>query len=104
MTRQTIRNFVFAAAAAVVLTAGTAQAEIRRSQPISIPYEFQVDKTKMPAGEYRVEQDSMSEFALLVNNKTGERVFFLRPKNVRTPGKATLTLVPGETGVKVKVS
>jgi hypothetical protein len=103
MTKQTIRNFVFAAAAAVVFTAGTAQAEQRRSQPVTIPHDFQVDNVKLPAGEYRVEQDTMSEFAALVNNKTGQKVIFLRPRNTRTPGKVYVKLQPGKNGVQVKV-
>lgn len=104
MTKQTIRNFAFAAAAAFVFTAGTAQAEHRRSQPVVISQEFHVDNVKMPAGEYRIEQDSMSEFAALVNTETGKKVLFLRPRNLRTPGKVTVRLKPGKSGMEAKVS
>lgn len=104
MTKQTIRNFVLAAAAAVVLSTGTAYAEQHRSRTVTINHDFLVDNTRMPAGDYRVYQDTMSEFASLVNTKTGQKVLFLRPRNIRTPGQVTVMFVPAENGVKIKVS
>jgi hypothetical protein len=59
-------------------TASTLSAAVFRTETVEIPFAFQVAKTTLPAGEYRVEQKFGSSIAFLVNVKTGRQVQVLR--------------------------
>jgi len=66
-----------------------------RSEKVAIPFDFQVSKKTMPAGEYRVQQGFGGGVAYLVNIRTGEQVQLLR-----APGKSDsrVRLVFEDTG------
>jgi hypothetical protein len=77
---------------AILLLAGSVlQASAVIAERVEIPFDFQVQKHKiMPAGDYRVEQDPGSGFALLVNRKTGETVELPSPPTAHQRGKVRL--------------
>jgi hypothetical protein len=71
--------------------AGTAHAADLSSKVVAVPFSFKVEKTTLPAGRYRVEQNAGKHVVFLVNVETGHRVNLIRI-NVNDPsGKATLT-------------
>jgi hypothetical protein len=91
MIQKAIRVLAFIPCAAVILGGCALKATTVKSEKFEIPFEFQVQNQKtLPAGEYRVEQESGSELATLVNTKTGERVNFLRPATTHQQGKTHL--------------
>jgi hypothetical protein len=102
MTQRTFRAFALLPCAAVILGA-SAQASAIKSDKFEIPFEFKVQKHKtLPAGEYEVQQAGGSNFAILVNRHTGERVQFLRPSNTHEEGKARLIFENNENGHSLK--
>ena len=87
---KTFRASVIIPCAAVALSAFALHASEVKTEKFSIPFEFQVAKHTMPAGEYRVQQAEGSNIALLVNAKTGKQVEFIRPANTHKEGRAKL--------------
>jgi hypothetical protein len=83
--------FAFAACIAAFGSMGMLKAEARTSESVAIPFEFRVQQTTMPAGEYRIEKLFGSPLALLVNTKTGDRVYVFRDAQPKTEGKTTMT-------------
>jgi hypothetical protein len=89
--------------AALILGASALQATTVKSEKFEIPFEFKVQKLQtLPAGEYEVQQAGGSDFAILVNRKTGQRVQFLRPPNTHEEGKARLIFENNENGYSLK--
>lgn len=84
------RASVIIPCAALALSAFAAFATEVRSEKFSIPFDFQVGKQTLPAGEYRIHQIEGNNVALLVNAKTGKQVELLRPTNTHREGKAKL--------------
>src|SRR5277367_3635336 len=68
-----------------------------RSQKFTVPFTFKVYNKVMPAGEYRVEQSAGTEITNIVNVRTGQRVYFMRPTPLRVAGKARLLFEEKET-------
>jgi hypothetical protein len=91
MNIKTILQSFAITGAALVLLSGSAQAGNVRSEKISIPFSFEVQKEVLPAGEYQIEQAFGSQFAALVNVRTGARVQFLRSSSNCQQGKSILT-------------
>ncbi len=104
MKKRIVYAIALALGATTLGSVSSLKAEINRSNGVTIPYDFRVDKKKMPSGEYFVEQEVGTEVATLVNSKTGERVRVMRPSARRKAGKTVLTLVPGKNGVSLRVS
>jgi hypothetical protein len=103
MTQRTLRAFALLPCAALMLGASAMQASTVKSDKFEIPFEFKVQSHKtLPAGEYEVLQASGSNFAILVNRHTGERVQFLRPSNTHQEGKARLIFENNEYGHSLK--
>ena len=71
------------------------------TENIAIPFEFKVDKTTLPAGEYRVEQDFGKYLCSIVNINTGRRIQVLRDIGHRTDGRAKLVFEPTGEGYKL---
>jgi hypothetical protein len=91
MIQRTLRAFALLPCAALILGTSAVQASNVKSDKFEIPFALQVQKHKtLPAGEYEVQQAGGSDFAILVNRHTGERVQFLRPPNTHEDGKARL--------------
>jgi hypothetical protein len=90
MSIKTVLQSFAITGAALVLLSGSAQAGNVRSEKISIPFSFEVQKRVLPAGEYRVEQGFGSPVAELVNVRTGSRVQLLRASSDYQEGKSTL--------------
>jgi hypothetical protein len=103
MTKHIVRSVAIAAGIVALTPLGSLRAETK-SAPVTIPYEFQVQNTKLPAGEYRVEQPMGTEYAMLVNMKTGDRVYVMRPKPMRKDGKTRLIIAHTDAGAKLKIS
>jgi hypothetical protein len=88
---------------AAFLIGSTLQATVLRSDKVDIPFAFSVSKHKtMPAGQYRVEQNTDSEIATLINTKTGERIQMLSPHNTHHEGKAQLVFESNPAGHTLK--
>jgi hypothetical protein len=90
MIPRTIRASVLLSGAALMLASAALQASPVKSEKFEIPFSFKVQTHTLPAGEYQIQQATESEFAVLVNAKTGERVEVLRPATIRQTGKARL--------------
>jgi len=91
-----IRAFVILPCAALALSTFALQAAAVKSETFKIPFEFQVQKQTMPAGDYRVQQAQGSDIALLENTKTGKRVEFVRPTPTHQQGKVRLVFEGGQ--------
>jgi hypothetical protein len=103
MTQRTFRALALLPCAALLMGASAMQASTIKSDKIEIPFEFKVQKHRtLPAGEYEVQQATGSNFAILVNRHTGERVQFLRPSNTHQEGKARLIFENTENGHSLK--
>jgi hypothetical protein len=103
MIQRRIHAFALMPCAALILGASALHANTLKSEKCEIPFEFKVQKHQtLPAGEYEVQQASDSNFAMLVNRKTGERVQFLRPSNTHEEGKARLVFENNESGHSLK--
>ena len=103
MINRTLRVFALLPCVALIMGASAMQASTVKSDKFEIPFEFKVQKHKtLPAGEYEVQQAGGSNFAVLVNRKTGERVQFLRPSNTHEEGKARLIFEDDENGRLLK--
>lgn len=103
MIQRRIHAFALLPCAALILGASSLHATTLKSEKFEIPFEFKVQKHQtLPAGEYEVQQASDSNFAILRNRKTGERVQFLRPSNTHEEGKARLVFENGENGHSLK--
>jgi uncharacterized membrane protein len=75
---------------AAMVTASALNATTFQTEKIAIPFQFQVAKTTLPAGEYRVQQHFGSGIVYLVNVKTGQQVQVLRNTAGQREGKARL--------------
>jgi hypothetical protein len=94
--QKAFRIHVILPCAALVLSTVALQAAAVKTETFAIPFEFQVQRQTMPAGEYRIQQAQGSDIALLVNTKTGKRVEFIRPATTHEQGKARLVFEGGE--------
>jgi hypothetical protein len=102
MTKRTLRALAFMPCAALILGASALQASTVRSEKFQIPFPFQAQNHVMPAGVYEVEQAAGSDFAVLINGKTGERVRYRRPSYIRQEGKARLVFENNQNGHLLK--
>ena len=87
--KNVFRTCAVGVAIAAIMTT-SALATSFQSEKVVIPFQFQVAKTVMPAGDYRVQQTFGSDIAFLVNLKTGQQVQLLRSGAHRADGKARL--------------
>jgi hypothetical protein len=87
---------------AAMMTASALNATSFQTEKIEIPFSFQVSKTTMPAGEYRMRQNFGSEIAYLVNLKTGQQVQVLRSVGMKQDGRARLVFESTEKGHVLK--
>ena len=72
-----------------------------QSRNIAVPFAFKVDRTTLPAGHYRVEQNIGKQVAFIVNVQTGHRIQIMRD-NVNDPtGNAKLTFERTRDGYKL---
>lgn len=102
MNNKLVRTFALALGSAAIMFTGSAQAATRTAK-ITVPFQFQVNRTTMPAGDYRIEQDFGSDIAMVVNVGTGQRVQVLRPASRRIEGRAKLEFVRTDAGYKLRV-
>jgi hypothetical protein len=102
MTKRTLRAFALLPCAALILGASALQASTVRSDKFQIPFPFKAQNHVMPAGEYETEQAGNSDFVILTNRKTGERVRYRRPSYVREEGKARLIFENNQDGHLLK--
>jgi hypothetical protein len=68
--------------------AGKANAADFESKTIAVPFAFKVDRTTLPAGHYRVEQNLGKHVMFLVNIESGHRAQIMAV-NVNEPSKKT---------------
>jgi hypothetical protein len=87
---------------AAMMTASALNATSFQTEKIDIPFSFQVSKTTLPAGEYRVHQNFGSDIAYLVNLKTGQQVQVLRSVGMKQDGRARLVFENTEKGRVLK--
>lgn len=73
-------------------------AETYRTLEVRVPFAFSVGNTRMPAGNYHLQNGPSSEIAFLVNDDSGKRVQVLRLTSERVPGKAHLLFKPAQDG------
>jgi len=97
MINRALRACVILPCAALILGSSAMQAAAIKSEKFSIPFEFQVQKTILPAGEYRIQQADGSNVAVLVNTRTGASAQLLRPSPTHEEGKARLVFEDGES-------
>ena len=97
MIHRALSAFVILACAALIPGSSAMQAASVKSEKFSIPFEFQVQKEILPAGEYRILQADGSNVAVLVNTRTGESVQILRASPTHEEGKARLVFEDGES-------
>lgn len=95
------RTVTMTAGVAAMLGSAALNAAMRRSESISIPFDFKVAKTALPAGNYRLEQGVSDAFARLVNVKSGKQVQLLRPF-IKAQGKTKLMFEHGTDGYVLK--
>ena len=101
--KRLVYAFALALGVATLGSVNLLKADINRTQPVTIPFQFHVQNKTLPSGEYRIEQEVGTEIATLVNTKTGQRVRVLRPAAMRTQGKAILNFVPVKDGYKLTI-
>jgi hypothetical protein len=87
---------------AAMMTASALNAAITWTDKVAIPFSFQVSKTTMPAGDYRIQQGVSSDIAILQNVKTGQQVQFLRTPAAHVEGRARLVFHTTPTGHVLK--
>ena len=87
---------------ALMLGAATTQAETVAGSKFSIPFPFYAGGKLMPAGRYRVLEDTGSARAVLTNVQTGERIHLLMSMGNHQPGRAKLTFQSGKNGYSLK--
>lgn len=98
-----IRAFALIIGSATVYSGAQLSASVSRSEPVTIPFDFKVEKTTMPAGEYRVERETGSEITRLVNVRTRRSVQMLRSNANGFDGKVGLTFTRDGSSYRVKV-
>jgi len=74
---------------ATMFAAGALNATSFTSDKVSIPFEFRVAKTTLPAGDYRI-QSVLNDVTYITNVKTGQSVQLLRSGGDRSESKAKL--------------
>jgi hypothetical protein len=80
---------------------GTVYGADMQSKAIAVPFAFKVDRTTLPAGRYRVEQNIGKHVIFLVKTETGHRPQIMR-LTVTGPGPTTtLTFERTEGGYKL---
>jgi len=87
---------------AAMMTASALNATSFQTEKVEIPFAFQVSKTMMPAGEYRIHQNFGSDIAYLVNLNTGKQVQILRSVGMKQDGRARLVFESTESGHVLK--
>lgn len=93
---------------AAVLTASAFSFSVmaKESRPvkrgITVPFDFKVHGEQMPAGEYRIKNESQG-FVTLENLQTGQRVHVLREGTTDTRQRKLKFKVEGETKVLERV-
>ena len=87
---------------AAIMTASALNATSFQSEKVDIPFAFQVAKTAMPAGEYKVQQGFGSDIAFLVNLKTGQQVQVLRGVGNQKQDRAKLVFEKTGSSHKLK--
>lgn len=99
-----IRNYVMALAlgAAAFAATGSLQAAYTSSEKVKVNFDFRVYNKVMPAGEYRIERDSASNFVMLVNTKTNQRVQVVRSVVQHEPSKDYLRFEKEANGYKLR--
>lgn len=102
MTKKAIRVFALALGLTATLATSSLFAQEAVSQKIYIPFAFHVERTALPAGEYRIEQVFGKEIVSLVNVRTGQRVQIIWPEGSRVEGKAKLYFEVGQQGYSLK--
>jgi len=75
---------------ATMFAAGALNATTFISEKVSIPFEFRVKNTSLPAGEYRIQSGALNDVTYLTNVKTGQSVQLLRSSGERSESKARL--------------
>jgi hypothetical protein len=85
-----------------MVTASALNATTFQTEKVAIPFSFQVSKTTMPAGDYRVQENFGSDIAYLVNLKTGQQVQVLRNTGEKKEGRAKLVFQNTATGHVLK--
>jgi hypothetical protein len=100
--KRILRAFALLPCAALILGTSALQASTVRSDKFQIPFSFKAQNHVMAAGDYDVEQATGSDFVILTNRKTGERVRYLRPSDVREAGKARLVFENKQDGHLLK--
>lgn len=98
-------TFAVGIAMSAVFAAGNLGAVDLMSRSVTVPFEFQVNRSVLPAGDYRVERDLGKAVIYLVNVRTGQRVQFMRDGAAGARGPITLTFESTPQGRKlVKIS
>jgi Na+-transporting NADH:ubiquinone oxidoreductase subunit NqrF len=87
---------------AAMVTASSLNASMIMTEKVAIPFNFQVARTTLPAGEYRVQQQFGSDIAYLVNLKTGQQVQVLRSVGEKKDGRAKLVFQNTASGHVLK--
>ena len=87
---------------AAMVTASALNAATIQTEKVDIPFNFQVSKTAMPAGMYRVHQSFGSDIAFLVNVTTGQQVQVLRNIGAHKEGRAKLVFENTASGRVLK--
>ena len=90
------------AVGAAIVAASALNAASVWSEKVAIPFDFQVSKTTMPAGEYRVSRSAGSDIAFLINVQTGKQVQVLRNVAASVEGKARIVFETTANGHVLK--
>lgn len=98
-----VRIFALASTAALV-SIGSLQASVQRVTKVNIPFEFQVSGAKLPAGEYRIEQDASSEISTMTHVRTGKRIRVMTPATLRSERPGAVQFVPSGDVLKLKIN
>ena len=93
MSVQKMMRKIVLAGAAIAAASVSMNAADLQSDKISIPFPFQVQSKRLPAGEYRVDRSFGTRLAYLVNVRTGETVHVMAPSNSEY-GKMKLSFEP----------
>ncbi len=98
-----IRAFALVLGSAALYSGSQLAAAPRRTETVNIPFAFQVHNVTLPAGEYRLERDTGSEVARVVNVRTRRSVQMLRSEAASADGSVNLTFVQKGDGYQLKI-
>ncbi len=99
-----IRSLAMAVAlsAAAFVGTGSLHAAYAPSEKVKVDFDFRVYGKLLPAGEYKILQDTQSNFVLLTNTRTGQTVQVVRSVVRQSADKHYLHFERNQNGYRLR--